>query len=184
MAVKTITPSELAGKAAFDLVDVRTPGEFETVHASGARLVPLDRLNVQQVLAGRKASADEPLYLICKSGGRSAKACEQLMQAGLHNVVSVAGGTEAWQAAGLPVEKRGRRVLPLDRQMQLTAGTICFSGAALGFLLNPWFYAHSAMVWAGLMMAGAAGFCPLMLMISRMPWNKGQACGTCCSSSR
>ena len=49
-------------------------------------------------------SADEPIYFICHLGGRSGRVCLAIMAAGYPNVVNVVGGTEAWEAAGLPVE--------------------------------------------------------------------------------
>lgn len=49
-------------------------------------------------------SADKPLYVICKAGGRSRSACELLTSAGMTNIINVDGGTDAWIAAGLPVE--------------------------------------------------------------------------------
>jgi len=184
MAVKTVdvgTVAKLMHSEQAELIDVRTPAEFETLHAQGAKLFPLDRLDPKAVMSAR-SSADKPLYIICKSGGRSAQACEKFISAGFENVVSVAGGTTAWAAAGLPTESTGRRTLPLDRQMQATAGTICLTGAVLGYAVSPWFYLLCAMVGAGLTMAGLTGFCPMMILLSRMPWNRGASCGgSCCS---
>jgi hypothetical protein len=45
-------------------------------------------------------------------------------------------------------------------------------GVALGTLVNPWFYALSAFVGAGLTLAGSTGFCGMALVLMRMPWNK------------
>jgi rhodanese-related sulfurtransferase len=105
MAIASITVQEVAalrqqGQAA-DLLDVRTPAEYQAVHAEGARLVPLQTLTYDAAIAERPAPA-EPLYVICKSGGRSLQACTKLAAGGL-NAVNVAGGTDAWVAAGLPV---------------------------------------------------------------------------------
>ena len=66
------------------------------------------------------------LYFICKSGGRSAKAVEKMIAAGFTNVVSVDGGTDAWTAAGLPVE-RGKKAISArapsaDRRRDRSAG--------------------------------------------------------------
>ena len=114
---------------------------------------------------------------------RSTKACEKFLAEGFDSVVNVTGGTQAWEAAGLPVERKGRTVLPLDRQIQTTAGLICFTGAVLGTFLNPWWYLLCAMVGCGLLVAGLTGFCPMAILISRMPWNQGtsSAGATCCS---
>jgi rhodanese-related sulfurtransferase len=180
--------SQLQSATAFDLIDVRTAGEYHSGHAAGARSVPLDRLDAKALLASRQGPADQPIYVICKSGNRSRTACEKLAAAGIGNLVNVSGGTEGWKHAGLPIEGATRRVLPLDRQVQSTAGTICLAGAILGTWMNPWFYLLSAMVGFGLLVAGLTGFCPMAILLARMPWNQHSkapcACGTssCCSS--
>lgn len=181
--------SQLQSLAAFDLIDVRTPGEYHSGHAAGARSFPLDRLDAKELMASRQAKADEPIYIICKSGGRSRQACQKLVAAGVGNIVNVEGGTEAWKQAGLSIEGATRRVWPLDRQIQTAAGAICLTGAILGTWASPWFYLLCAMVGFGLFMAGLTGFCPMAILLARMPWNQSSkascACGTssCCSSS-
>ena len=163
-----------------DLIDVRTPAEFQSVHACDARNFPLDRLDPQAILAQRQGQPQDPIYFICKAGNRSRQACAKMIAAGFDNVVNVEGGTEAWANAGLPVEKPARRVLPLDRQVQTTAGLICLTGAVLGAFFNPWFYLLSAMVGFGLTMAGLTGFCPMGILLARMPWNQCKCHGSSC----
>ena len=79
------------------VLDVRQPDEYEAGHVPGAVLVPLDQL------PGRLAEIprDEHLYVICRSGGRSAAAVEALTGAG-YTATNVAGGTLAWIDAGNP----------------------------------------------------------------------------------
>ncbi len=155
-----------------DLIDVRTPAEFRSVHATIARVVPLDALNPKSVMEARVGSKQAPLYVICRTGARSARACERFRAAGYDNVVDVAGGTLAWEAAGLPIE-RGKPILPLDRQVQLAAGTMALTGFACGELVSPSWFWLSGFVGCGLVFAGATGFCPLGWIIARMPWNQG-----------
>jgi rhodanese-related sulfurtransferase len=88
-----------------DLIDVRTAEEFQQVRASLARNVPLDKLDPFSLMQSRTTPDQEPLYFICAVGGRSAWACELMMAAGYKNVVNVEGGTQAWYAAGLPIEQ-------------------------------------------------------------------------------
>ena len=104
--MKSIVPAELydlvrQGRPV-ELIDVRTPAEYQEVHAELARNVPLDTIDPVAVMRGR-ADAGQPLYLICRSGGRSGKACEQFVAAGFPNVVNVEGGTAAWLESNLPV---------------------------------------------------------------------------------
>jgi rhodanese-related sulfurtransferase/thiol-disulfide isomerase/thioredoxin len=107
VSIPTIAPAELqaliSAGATVDLIDVRNTGEFAAVHAAGAINRPLAALDPARILAERKAPADDPLYLICASGMRSLTAAQAFIGAGFANVVSVAGGTIAWEAAGLTV---------------------------------------------------------------------------------
>lgn len=94
---QSITPAKLAeqmrsGAKSIPLIDVRTPVEFAEVHIDGALNMPLDQLDCSTISG--------PVYVVCKSGGRSSKACSQLVQAGVCEVVTVAGGVmPGWQPA-------------------------------------------------------------------------------------
>jgi rhodanese-related sulfurtransferase len=104
--MKSISPVELYDLVrqgeAVELIDVRTPAEYQEVHADLAVSAPLDGLDPGGIVLARKA-ADLPLYMICRSGGRSQRACELFAAAGYPNVVNVDGGTQAWLEANLPV---------------------------------------------------------------------------------
>ncbi len=80
------------------VIDVRETHEFEDGHVPTAHHLPLGAIpdNLSEV------PKDEPVWLICKAGGRSMKACDYLEQQGF-DVVSVAGGTDAWVASGREV---------------------------------------------------------------------------------
>lgn len=80
-------------------VDVRTPEEFASGHANRARNIPLDSLAANLDMLEK----NEPVYLICHSGNRSKKAAQILVDNGFSQAISIAGGMEAWQAAGLPM---------------------------------------------------------------------------------
>ncbi len=108
-----------------------------------------------------RGAAGAPLYLICRSGTRSEKACAKLIAAGYTNVVSVAGGTLAWEQAGLPVKRGTFQVLPLDRQVQLTAGLMALGGFLVGWFRDPNGFLLSGFVGGGLVFAGLTGFCPM-----------------------
>lgn len=173
----------LAADASADLIDVRTPAEFASVHVPGAVLHPLDKLDCRKALASRRGAADAPLYLLCRGGMRAQRASEMFAKAGFDNCIVVEGGTEAWEKAGLPLERGERRVLPLDRQMQLVMGSLVLGGILLAHFVNPAWLGLSAFVGAGLIFAGSTGLCPLRSLLARMPWNQqgkppGQS--TCC----
>ncbi|MEZ6066663.1 MAG: DUF2892 domain-containing protein [Planctomycetaceae bacterium] len=128
------------------------------------------------------------MYVICKSGSRGSKACEQLAASGL-DVVNVDGGTEAWAAAGLPVV-RGKASMSLERQVRIAAGLLVLVGVTLAYLIHPAWMGLSAFVGAGLVFAGITDTCGMGLMLAKMPWNqvRGQVHGgsgpACDSSAR
>lgn len=174
MSIPTISPAELARMCetgAMDLIDVRTPAEFSEVHATAARNVPLDRLNPAEVVATRRCASSEPLYLICRSGGRGAKACELFRQAGITNIVNVEGGTLAWEQAGLPVV-RGKKAMSLERQVRILAGAIVLIGGVLAITVDPLFAIIPIVMGAGLAGAGILDSCLMGMMIAKMPWNQ------------
>ena len=176
MSIKTISPRELHALKldgqAVDLIDVRTPLEFREVHAEYACNVPLDALEPAKVMMTRKAHADQPLYVICRAGGRGQQACEKFVTAGFPNVVNVEGGTLAWVEAGLPVV-RGKVAVSLERQVRIAAGILVVLGTALGWFVHPAFLCLSAFVGAGLIYAGVTNRCGMGLLLARMPWNRG-----------
>jgi rhodanese-related sulfurtransferase len=101
VSVPEIDIAELASArdAGARIIDVREPVEWDEVRVPGAELLPLDAL--PEWLPGLEV--DGPLYVICRSGGRSARACEALRADGI-DAVNVAGGTLAWIDAGHPTE--------------------------------------------------------------------------------
>jgi len=98
-----IWPEKAAGGECC-VIDVRTPAEYASGHVPGARLICLDTLEAR----AHEIPKDRDVYLICRSGARSAQALRYLSQAhGHERLVNVAGGTMAWMAAGYPVETGG-----------------------------------------------------------------------------
>jgi rhodanese-related sulfurtransferase len=83
-----------AGGAA--LIDVRQPHEYEEAHVPGASLIPLAEV------VDRVDEVPPQVYVICRTGGRSAKAVEFLRTKGI-DATNVAGGTLAWLEAGRDV---------------------------------------------------------------------------------
>ena len=154
-----------------DLIDVRTPAEFQEVHLEIARNVPLDQLDPAALMHARDGSAGEPLYMICRSGSRSQQACKEFSRAGFPSVVYVEGGTAACIDAGLPVV-RGKKVVSLERQVRIAAGSLVLLGAALGWLVHPAFVGLSAFIGAGLVFSGVTDTCGMGMFLARMPWNR------------
>jgi rhodanese-related sulfurtransferase len=153
-----------------NLIDVRTPSEFESVHAEGAKLVPLDHFDPRAV-ASATVAPNEPLFLLCKTGGRASRARDMCLAAGLNNVVCVDGGTDAWIRAGLPVV-RGRQTISLERQVRIVAGALVLIGVVLGVEVSLWFLGLAGFVGAGLMFAGITDWCGMGMLLAKMPWNQ------------
>jgi rhodanese-related sulfurtransferase len=97
MAISEISVEDLDERLAEGgrLIDVRQPYEFDEAHVAGAVLVPL--ATVPDNVDAFRGSSD--VYVICKTGARSRRACEFLAAQGVE-AVNVAGGTLAWVNSG------------------------------------------------------------------------------------
>ena len=80
------------------LVDVREAHEYEEVHAQGASLMPLSEFESSY----NALDKDTEIILVCRSGARSEKAGQFLLDNGYRNVTNLTGGTLAWVQDGLP----------------------------------------------------------------------------------
>ena len=100
MAVRDVTVEDLESALASGarLIDVREPAEYEEMRIDGASLIPLS--TVPDNLEAFRS--DTPVYVMCRSGGRSIAACEFVASHGIE-VGNVEGGIMAWVASGRPV---------------------------------------------------------------------------------
>jgi len=171
MQVKTVNPATLRqwlaeGRAS--LIDVREPGEHRARRISQARNIPLANVRASDI-----PKDGGTLVVHYLKGARGASACEKLLKEmpGLE-VYNLAGGIDAWDAAGLPVSKAGGFSLPLDRQVQLTIGLMLLAGSGLTLWVHPLFALLAAALGLGLTVAGATGFCGLARLMALAPWNR------------
>jgi rhodanese-related sulfurtransferase len=81
------------------LLDVREDDEWSAGHVPGATHIPLGQLGTR---TGELPGNAETIYVICRSGMRSARAAMALNQAGWR-AVNVAGGMHDWVTAGRPM---------------------------------------------------------------------------------
>ena len=153
------------------LVDVRSPAEYEAVHATGAKLFPLDALDPRRISSELGISAQAPVLLLCAGGNRARKAAERFHAAGIPHCIVVEGGTKAWEAAGLPVV-RGKGTISIERQVRIGAGTMVLLGVLLGSWVDPLWFFLSGLVGAGLIFAGITDWCGMGLLLAKMPWNQ------------
>jgi rhodanese-related sulfurtransferase len=163
----------LAARSDVRLLDVRTPGEYESVHIPGAYNVPLDTLgeHADEI----RATVDEPVVLICQSGARAQRAEAALMECSMTNVHVLEGGVNGWMGAGLQV-KRGPRRLSLERQVRIAAGALAATGGFLALLVQPQWALLPALVGSGLVFAGVTDTCGMAMVLSRFPWNRPASC--------
>lgn len=95
--MKSVTPQEFAALDGAALIDVREPDELAQVRTEQAIPIPMSTFteHLDQL-------PDGTIYVLCHSGGRSARVAAYLEQEG-YDAVNVDGGITAWEAAGLPV---------------------------------------------------------------------------------
>jgi rhodanese-related sulfurtransferase len=125
--ISPLALAELGKQCSVRLIDVRTPEEYRQFHARGATNIPLDQLDPSKLLSG----SDDAIYLICRAGSRGQQACEKLLAANpAARVINVEGGTLAWRAAKLPVDREREPWTP-----QKKVRTVSFALIALSILL-------------------------------------------------
>jgi rhodanese-related sulfurtransferase len=154
------------------VLDVRTPGEFETAHIAGSYNVPLDLLREHrdEIIE----HLDQDVVLVCRSGQRAAQAEETLRHAGLANVHILDGGITAWQAKSFAVN-RGAARWDLERQVRLVAGAIVLL-SILASIFVPGLKWVAAFIGAGLTFAALTNTCAMGMALAKLPYNRGAAC--------
>lgn len=155
------------------LLDVRTPGEFESAHIRGAYNVPLDTLpeHTREI----RTVTEAQIVLVCQSGQRAGKAEDALRAAGMSNLHVLEGGINGWMAAGFDTV-RGRKRISLERQVRIAAGSLVATGGILALLVNPVFAAIPAAVGSGLVFAGITDTCMMGMLLARLGYNRPASC--------
>jgi len=103
LEIRDLSPAQALARlrAGAQLVDVRAAHERALGMAAGA--VGIDRETLAADASSHLPDPDAEVLLICQSGMRSRLAAQALAARGYRNVSSIAGGTSAWEAAGLPM---------------------------------------------------------------------------------
>lgn len=150
------------------LVDVREEPFFRAAHIPGARSVPFSRFDGAELAAqdGRR------LVISCEMGVLSERAAARVQDAGHGDVFHLAGGIRAWQGAGRPVEGTGKGPISLQRQVQITAGSLVALGSVLAAAVSPWWLLLPGFIGAGLVYAGATGTCGMTAVLAQLPFNR------------
>lgn len=150
------------------LVDIREPDEFARSHVKGAQSQPLSTWEKAHLTI----DPDADVIFTCRSGMRTAGACDRLAARVNGDAFVLDGGLDAWAKAGLPVETNADAPMEIMRQVQIAAGSLVLLGVLLGFLVAPTWFALSAFVGAGLTFAGVSGFCGMARLLMLAPWNR------------
>jgi rhodanese-related sulfurtransferase len=158
--------------ATIRVLDVRTGGEFETVHIPGSYNVPLDALadRVKEF-----AELDQSVVLVCQSGGRASQACDKLTAAGSEQTLLLDGGMNAWTSAGGDVVRGETERWAMDRQVRLVAGSLVVAGVLASTVVPKakWF---SAAVGGGLLFSAVSNTCAMGTALSKLPYNRTAPC--------
>lgn len=150
------------------VIDVREPAEFATKHIQGATLLPLGKITVDDL-----PDTNKKVVIYCQKGMRGNSACVKITEQDSSVIVyNMVGGIEAWESAGNSVKLGESKVLPLDRQVQITIGALALTGSLSGYFYDPVFMLIPSFLGAGLLFAGLSGTCGLALLMAKMPWNQ------------
>ena len=154
------------------VLDVRTGGEFDSVHIPGSYNVPLDTLAEH---ARDLAQLDHPVVLVCKSGLRAGQARTKLSDAGKQKLHLLDGGLDAWLAEGGDAVHGSSETWAMDRQVRLVAGSISLVGI-LASIFVPKAKWLAGGVATGLTFSAVSNTCAMGNALARLPYNKGRGC--------
>ncbi len=148
-------------------IDVRSATEFAAGHIPAAINIPMDEIEsrIGDLLQGH------PTVLVCQSGKR-ASMTRDLLARRVDDLYVLAGGTDAWKSAGLPLVASTRSRWALERQVRLGAGLLVLAGVLLGYFVNPAWYLLAGFVGCGLVFAGTTNFCAMAHLLALLPWNR------------
>ena len=163
--------ADLARGEELTVLDVRTPGEFESGHIPGSYNVPLDLLDEHRAELSR---VTHPVVLVCRSGNRATQAERKLAEVGMPNVKVLTGGMTAWQSSGGQV-RRVRERWDLERQVRLVAGSLVLASVLASVAFPPAKWLAGA-VGAGLTIAALTNTCAMGLLLGKLPYNRGATC--------
>jgi rhodanese-related sulfurtransferase len=154
----------------YEVIDVRTPGEFESIHLPMAKNRPLEQLGRHQEEIRELVDQGREIVLMCRSGARAHQAQERLAAAGLPTLPILEGGMVAWQAADGEVVRDVIR-WDLERQVRLVAGLLVALSIAVSIVLPPARFV-AGFIGLGLTFAALTNTCAMGMALSKLPYNR------------
>ena len=106
-AIEVISPQEVydavySKDTSAQLVDVRTDAEYTVSHLKNAQNICVTNNDFKEKV--KTLNKNEPVYVYCKKGGRSAQAAKILTEMGFKKVYDLQGGITNWEEKGLETE--------------------------------------------------------------------------------
>ncbi len=162
----------LSHEPSIRILDVRTGGEFESVHIPGSYNVPLDTLAEH---ADDLADVEHPVVLVCQTGGRATTAHGALQVAGKQRLHILEGGMQAWRTAGGDVIEGTTDRWAMDRQVRFAAGSMVIAGV-LASIFVPKAKWLSGGVAGGLVYSALSNTCAMGTVLAKLPYNQVDRC--------
>jgi rhodanese-related sulfurtransferase len=165
-----VVPSEIATQTdSLELIDVRTPGEFESARLPRSTNRPLDELDQHVDELKQLQESGRQVVLVCQSGNRATQAQAILAEAGIHTDV-LTGGVEGWRNEGHDVVVDVMR-WDMNRQVRLVAGGLVLTAVAASVVVPGAQYVAGA-IGAGLVFSAVTNTCTMALLLSKLPYNR------------
>jgi rhodanese-related sulfurtransferase len=153
-----------------EIIDVRTPGEFESVRVPTASNHPLDALEGSVDHLRQLIEQGREVVLVCRSGARAHQAQDKLVEAGLPRLPILEGGMLAWQADDGPVVQDVIR-WDLERQVRFVAGSLVLLAILVSIVYPPARYV-AGFIGLGQIVAAWTNTCAMGMLLSRLPYNR------------
>ncbi len=172
--IKQIKPQqakELLEKGEACIIDVRELSEHKAQSIRGACLIPIGEISAEKI---PQQFINKKIILHCQRGGRSSRACSQLIQENpALDIYNLEGGILGWSESGLATAcATNKPVMSLERQVRLTAGAMVFAGSFLAIIVDPIFIIVPLFIGFGLAFTAIIDWCGMAKILAMMPWNK------------
>jgi len=153
-----------------EIIDVRTPGEFESVHVPTSKNLPLDELEDHAEVVRAAVDEGREVVLVCRSGNRAHQAQDRLAEAGLPRLPILEGGMLAWQADDGPVVQDVIR-WDLERQVRFVAGSLVVLAILASIVYPPARYV-AGFIGLGQIVAAWTNTCAMGMLLTKLPYNR------------
>ena len=153
------------------ILDVREKEEFEAEFIPDSICCPLSQFDLLApgILKNIK---DSDVVIMCRSGNRAKMAINELKKFDVdqHKFTIYDGGIIQWKAEGKNIVGKGS-VFPIMRQVQIVASSMIFFAFLASHFISHDFVYLALFVGFGLALAGYTGYCPMVFILQKMPWN-------------